>query len=97
MSRSGTYRPLGEVLEALIDRMNMRARLDEATVVATWRELAGPSAGDVMGAAWVQGRTLFVRITSAARRQDMHLERSRWRDRLNERLGSARIKEIVFR
>ena len=97
MSRSRTSRPLSEVLEVLIDRMNMRDRLDEAAVVDTWRELAGPSAGDVMGGAWVRDRTLFVRITSAAHRQEMHLNRSRWRDRLNERLGSARIEEIVFR
>jgi hypothetical protein len=45
----------------------------------------------------VQGRKLFVRITSAARRQEMHLNRSGWRDRLNEQLGDERIEEIVFR
>ncbi len=97
MPRSREFRPLGDVLEALIDRLNMRPRLDEAKVVNTWRRLVGPAVCDVMDGAWVQGRTLFVRITSAACRQDMHLDRSRWRDRLNERLGAERIQEIVFR
>ena len=97
MSRSRTSRPLGDVLESLIDRLNMRPRLDEAAVVNTWRQLAGPEVCDVMDGAWVQGHTFFVRITSAACRQDLHLNRSSWRDRLNERLGAARIQEIVFR
>ncbi len=97
MPRSGASRPLGEVLEVLIDRMNIRARLDEAKVVDTWQQLAGPEVCAVMDGAWVRGRKLFVRITSAACRQDMHLDRSRWRDRLNEQLGAARIEEIVFR
>ncbi len=97
MPRSGASRPLGDVLEVLIDRMNIRARLDEAKVVDTWRQLAGPEVCAVMDGAWVRGRKLFVRITSAACRQDMHLDRSRWRDRLNEQLGAARIEEIVFR
>ena len=97
MPRYGESRPLGDVLEVLIDRMNIRARLDEAKVVDTWRQLAGPEVCAVMDGAWVRGRKLFVRITSAACRQDMHLDRSRWRDRLNEQLGAARIEEIVFR
>ena len=44
MPRSGASRPLGDVLEVLIDRMNIRARLDEAKVVDTWQQLAGPEA-----------------------------------------------------
>lgn len=97
MSRFGNPSSLGEVLERLIDRMDFRDRLDEAAVVDAWRELAGPDICAVMGEAWVQGRKLFVRVTSAASRQDMHLDRSKWRDRLNERLGASRIEEIVFR
>lgn len=97
MPRSGVSRPLGDVLEVLIDRMNIRARLEEAKVVDTWQQLAGPEVCAVMDGARVQGRKLFVRITSAARRQEMHLDRSGWRDRLNEQLGDERIDEIVFR
>ena len=97
MSRSGTSRPLSEVLEALVDRMNIRSRLDEAKVVDTWRQLAGPELCAVTDGAWVRGQKLFVRVTSAACRQELHLDRSGWRDRLNRQLGAERIEEIVFR
>ena len=97
MPRSGVSRPLGDVLEVLIDRMNIRARLEEAKVIDTWQQLVGPEVCAVMDGAWVRGRKLFVTIASAARRQEMHLDRSRWRDRLNEQLGAVRIEEIVFR
>ncbi len=97
MPRSGVSRPLGDVLEVLINRMNIRARLDEARVIDTWQQLAGPEVCAVMDGAWVRGRKLFVTITSAACRQEMHLDRSGWRDRLNKQLGAERIEQIVFR
>lgn len=97
MPRSGASRPLGDVLEVLIDRMNIRDRLEEAKVVDTWEQLVGPEVCAVMDRARVRGRKLFVTITSAACRQEMHLDRSRWRDRLNKQLGAERIEEIVFR
>ncbi|MEX0822576.1 MAG: DUF721 domain-containing protein [Rhodothermales bacterium] len=88
---------LGEILESVVDRLGIRQELDEADVIEAWASLAGPDVNAVTDGAWLRKRKLFVKITSPGRRQDLHLDRSNWRDRLNERLGADRIDEIVFR
>jgi predicted nucleic acid-binding Zn ribbon protein len=97
MKRSEEPRRLGNVLAGMIERLGMSRRLDDATVVETWATIAGPAVNAMTEAAWVRGGKLYVKITSAASRQELHMSRSMWRDRLNAGLGSERIREIVFR
>lgn len=97
MPESDKPRKLGDLLESLVDRLGIREELDAAAVIETWAALAGADVNAVTDTAWLRGRKLFVKITSPGRRLDLHLDRSGWRDRLNERLGEERIEEIVFR
>lgn len=95
----GSERPrkLGDVLEALVERLGIRRELDHAEIIETWAALAGPEINNVTESAWLRGRKLFVKITSPARRQQLHLNRSQWKLRLNEALGGDVIEEILFR
>ncbi len=45
----------------------------------------------------MKGSTLYVKITSAAWRQELHMNRRKWRDRLNGALEAELVDEIVFR
>ena len=63
----------------------------------TWAVLAGPQINAVTHSAWVKGNRLYVKLTSAAWRQELHLRREEWRRQLNEQLGADLVREIVFR
>lgn len=97
MSYFSKPQPLGSVLEDLIDRMGLRRKLEAARIVEAWAVVAGPQINGVTDAAWVKGGRLYVRITSAAWRHELHLRRHAWRDRLNDHLGARLVEEIVFR
>lgn len=97
MSKSGKPKPLGDVLDHLVDRMGIRGRLSEAEIVEAWAALAGTKINAVTDSAWLNGATLHVKVSSAAWRQQLHMNRSQWRDRLNASLGKEVIAEIVFR
>lgn len=97
MNRSEKPKPIGKVLESIVDRMGIRSKLSEAVVVETWAGLAGAKINAVTDSAWVKGDTLFVKINSAAWRQQLHMNRTSWRERLNKELGRETIREIVFR
>lgn len=97
MNKSGSTRKLSEVLDRLVDQMGIRGELREAEIVEHWAALAGPEVNAYTDSVWLRGRRLFVKITSAARRQQLHLNRSDWRRRLNQTLGDDLIDEIVFR
>lgn len=88
---------LGAVLQEVIDRLGMRSKIDAARIVEAWAVLAGPKINGVTESAWVKGDTLYVKIRSSAWRQELHLRREAWRERLNGELGSELVREIVFR
>ena len=98
MSRSSrSPQPLGDVLDDLIDRLGIQAQIDKASVIEAWAAVAGPQINGVTKTAWVKGRTLYVKIRSATWRQELHMQRKKWRHRLNEHLGEELVEEIVFR
>ncbi len=89
--------PLGQVLEAVIDRLGLRTRIDEARIVETWAMLAGPQINAATQTAWIKGRTLYVKVISSAWRQELHLCRRQWKRPLNKELGDDLADETVFR
>lgn len=88
---------LGSVLKEVIDRYGYRERIDQVRAVEAWAFVAGPQINRVTETVWVKGATLFVQLSSASWRQQLHMQRREWCTRLNEDLGSDVIEEIVFR
>jgi predicted nucleic acid-binding Zn ribbon protein len=97
MPRSDSPRPLGEVLDEVIDQLGLQDKIDEARVVETWAAIAGTDINSVTQSVWMKGSTLYVKITSAGWRQELHMNRRKWRERLNGELGADLVDEIVFR
>ena len=97
MSTSDGPRPLGEVLQEVIDELGVQQEIDEARVVETWASVAGAKINEMTESAWMKDSTLYVKITSAAWRQELHMNRRKWRERLNGELDAEIVDEIVFR
>jgi predicted nucleic acid-binding Zn ribbon protein len=89
--------PLGEVLAEVIDQLGLQDKIDEARVIETWAAVAGTDINSVTESVWMKGSTLYVKITSAAWRQELHMRRRQWRQRLNDELDADLVDEIVFR
>jgi predicted nucleic acid-binding Zn ribbon protein len=85
------------VIQKVIDRLGLRTRINEARVIETWASLAGPQINGVTSSVWLKGRTLFVKVHSGTWRQELHMRRREWRERLNNELGEELIEEIAFR
>ena len=97
MSRTDGPRPLGEVLQEVIDELGVQNEIDEARVIETWASVAGTKINSLTESAWMKGSTLYVKITSAAGRQELHMTRRKWRERLNGEFDTDLVDEIVFR
>ena len=89
--------PLGDVLKEVIDRLGIRQEIDAAQAIEAWATIAGPQINGVTDTVWVRGGKLFVQVSSATWRQELHLQRRTWLNRLNDQLGSRIVQEIVFR
>lgn len=88
---------LGSIVKELVDRMGWKQRIDRERIVEEWAMLAGPQINTVTESVWLKDRTLYVKITSSTWRQQLHLQRGQWRERLNENLGEEVVDEILFR
>jgi predicted nucleic acid-binding Zn ribbon protein len=97
MSANDGPRPLGDVLKEVIGELGIEEKVDEARVVETWADLAGDKINSVTESAWMKDATLYVKITSAAWRQELHMNRRKWRERLNGAFEKDPVDEIVFR
>ncbi len=87
---------IGTALRAAIDRLGLRKGIEEVRIVNAWSAIAGPSINSVTDQTWVKGGTLYVRLSSAIWRQELHMRRSEWLCRLNEQLGSESVRAIKF-
>jgi predicted nucleic acid-binding Zn ribbon protein len=88
---------LTDLLSSVIKNMGIQRKLDEVRTVETWAALAGPQINGITHSVWVRGDKLYVKITSAAWRHELHLRRREWLDQLNEQLGAELVREIIFR
>ncbi|WP_228702800.1 DUF721 domain-containing protein [Salisaeta longa] len=88
---------LGHVLGDLIDRMGLRDGLNEGRVLNAWEQVTDARIRAVTQRLWMKNDTLYVKISSAAWRQELHWQRRTWRTRINEHLGEALVGEIQFR
>lgn len=95
--RSRSTQSLKDVLADWIRSSKLEGPLARGQVVATWESLLSDQMRQHVGKAWVKGDRLYVNVTSAAWRQELHLRREEWRRRLNEELGADAIREIIFR
>lgn len=96
-ARSNNPQPLGELLEDVIERLGVQEKVDEARVVDAWDAVAGDQVRKVTESAWMKGGTLYVKIASAAWRQELHMNRRAWRQRINDELGKEVVEKMVFR
>lgn len=95
-SKKSMAQHIGTALRLVIDRLGLRQGIDEARIVEAWSVIAGPQINSVTDQSWVKSGTLYVRLTSAIWRQELHLRHSEWLGRLNRELGSEAVKAIRF-
>lgn len=84
-------------MHELMRKLDAGSKLGNATIVSTWQDVSGEQVAHVTDKVWIEKRRLFVKISSASWRYELHLQRREWCARVNEKLGKKMIDEIVFR
>ena len=95
--RQSTSLALGDLIEVAIDDLGVRVGVDQSRAVEVWHDIAGPIIARVTERVWVCRGKMYVELNSGTWRQELHMHRIQWRDRLNEKIGKCIINEIVFR
>lgn len=100
--RAGTARKssrperVGTVVDALLDRIGIRGRVERAATAASWSDSVGPHIARVTRATRVRGRTLFVEVENASWLTELNMMKRSLLEGLNEDRESGKIDKIVF-
>lgn len=84
-------------MHELMNELDAENRFGEATIVSAWQDVSGPPIAHVTEKVWVEKKRLFVKISSAPWRYELHLQRREWCERVNQKLGKRMIDEVIFR
>lgn len=88
--------PLKEGLEALVRVYQLRGKLNEVTVVASWERVMGKAVALKTKEVYVSKGKLFVRLTSAPLKHELIMAKTRVLEILNAEVGSEVVTEVVF-
>ena len=87
---------IGEIIDEFLQAEHLDTQLDEHRACALWPQIVGYGVNRYTVSRDVRGGVMYVRLTSAALRNELMLNRSRLVTLINETLGRDVIHDIVF-
>jgi predicted nucleic acid-binding Zn ribbon protein len=96
MKKNGNEHTLKEILEELIRHYQLKDGLHQVRVREYWSKEMGEAINKYTESIELRKRTLYLRIRSAALKQELSLGREKIRQLLNQHLGEAYIETVVL-
>ena len=87
-------RTLGDVLWQYLRREGLETPLLQKRLIDNWEEVAGSLAARFTEEKFIRNKTLFVKISRPALRQDLNMMRSDLIVRLNQSVGAQIISDL---
>ncbi|MEI6748417.1 MAG: DUF721 domain-containing protein [Bacteroidales bacterium] len=96
MIRKSNEITLKEAIEGLLISYKLADKLDETRIVASWENVVGKLIARHTENLYVKSRILFVKLDSAALRNEMAMAKSKLIVSLNKNSGKEVIDDIRF-
>lgn len=87
---------IGSLLEDLLQERGYATICKEYDVVARWKELMGDRIAEVTECTRVEDGTLYIKVSSAAWRQELVYLKAQLLDIVLKKTGCATIRDFVF-
>jgi len=90
-------RPLKEIVQEILKKYRLDEHLEETRLIQNWPAVCGPMIASHTSGLSVRDRILFVKVDSAALRQELQYRKETLLQMLNKSAGRELIKDIVLR
>ncbi|MEX2572883.1 MAG: DUF721 domain-containing protein [Balneolaceae bacterium] len=97
MAYSSNPQPLEQLLKKFMKNVPQRDELKRGMVLHFWREVVGEQVANATRDLSFEKNNLAVKVESEAWRHEVHMSRYSIKKKLNDKVGSAAIKEIIVR
>lgn len=85
---------LKDAISAFLKDNNLESKLNETKIISAWESVVGKLISRHTNQMYVKDRILFVRVDSAALREELSFQRSKLVKKLNHAAGILAIDEI---
>lgn len=96
MKRSEVPRPMGKILEELIDTLGIRKKLAESKVCMIWNDVVGKKLSSVTSVGFLRRGKLYIHVKTPSWRNELIFLKRAIIKRLNENAGDEVVKDIIF-
>ena len=87
---------LKEALDQMVKDLKLKPKLDEARIKTCWLELMGKPIAKYTTEVSLKRGKLYVKIESAALKQELSFSRDKIKDLFNRELGEDIIKDVLI-
>jgi len=94
--RKSNEKPLKVAIEEFLDSFHLRDKLNETRVIQAWQKVVGEMVAKNTSQLHIRNKVLFVKVNSAALRNELLFARQKIMDALNKEVGGRVIEEIVL-
>jgi predicted nucleic acid-binding Zn ribbon protein len=95
--RTKNDQSLGDVIREFIEAYKLDDKLHEIDIQSNWEKIAGKVIARHTRKIYILRRTLYVKVDSAALRQELLMAKSRLMEALNKSFDVPVIDDIVFK
>ena len=95
--RLGNDSPIGAILSEIISTNKLQTGLDEVDVKAAWFSLMGNGVGTYTRELQVKNKTLYVVLSSAVLREELHHGRDKIIVLINDECKRQVINKVILR
>ncbi len=96
MTRSNEQ-SLGDAIREFLHSYHLEDKLNETRIIQSWEKIVGPMVAKHTTGLYIRNRILFVKVDSAALRQELSFSRSKLVAALNNEVKSSVIEDIVLK
>ncbi len=87
---------VGDILQQVLYMNRMDGKLNEVRLIASWKTVLGEYINNYTQDLQIRNKVLIVKLTSAALRSELFMNRQLLCQKLNNAVGTEVIKDIKF-
>ncbi|MCF8304249.1 MAG: DUF721 domain-containing protein [Bacteroidales bacterium] len=97
MGRDSNEFKLGDALKQMLKTYKLEGRMKETHLINSWGKVVGRMIDQHTSNLYIKNKTLFVRVDSAALRNELAYAKTKLINALNKEAGGEVIVDIVLR
>lgn len=83
-----------EALQEWLKKSRLNKKYDETRLIESWSQLMGPTIAKYTEKIFIKDRVLYVKVTSAALRHELHMSKSKILDLFHKNIGENIIFDV---